>query len=146
MNKRVKTVNRSDTVKSVVKTLSRNSISGCPVIDNKNKVVGIVTQSDIIKMIDVHSKVNENEDILDLILAALKDEKFDSMSPIISKVMQMPVKKIMNDCITISLDEDVYEAAKIMNKKNIRRLPVVKNKILQGIITKSDMMKLLEKL
>jgi CBS domain-containing protein len=145
MSRRVRAVNRSDTLKMAVSTLTKNNISGCPVIDSKKKVVGIITQTDISKVIDVHSKIHKNGDILDLVLIALKNEKYDSMKPVISKIMKMPVKSVMNKCVTISPDEDVYEAAKLMNHKNISRLPVVERGVLIGIVTKSDLMKLLER-
>ena len=47
--------------------------------------------------------------------------------------------------ISISVDHDIYEATRLMNKHGIDRLPVVDSSQLVGILTKKDIMKFLEK-
>ncbi|MFQ5539111.1 MAG: CBS domain-containing protein [Candidatus Binatia bacterium] len=48
MTKRVITVEPLTTVKSLAKILSGNNISGAPVVDQKGKVMGVVSEADIV--------------------------------------------------------------------------------------------------
>ena len=86
---------------------------GCiPVCDNNNKVVGLVTDRD-------------------LILRSLACEKDGKQTPV-SEVM---TTKIFN----VAPDAEVSEAEKIMCECQIRRVPVVENDVLVGIITVGDL-------
>ena len=48
--------------------------------------------------------------------------------------------------LTINADQDIYMAAKSMNRNNIDRLPVLEKKKLVGIIARGDIIKALDKL
>ncbi|MGM0410113.1 MAG: CBS domain-containing protein [Bacillota bacterium] len=56
-------------------------------------------------------------------------------------LMHAPVKGYMSkDVITVNVDAPIKEAQKLMVKYNIGRLPVIKNKKLVGIVTRSDIL------
>jgi signal-transduction protein with cAMP-binding, CBS, and nucleotidyltransferase domain len=69
-------------------------------------------------------------------------------SDIIAKVVSkdLPASKVTVDelmtrnLIEIDPGRDLYEAARLMAKNNIRRLPVVKNGALVGILTSTDVL------
>ena len=53
----------------------------------------------------------------------------------------LKVKDIMTvGMITISPNADISEAVKLMNRENVRRLPVLDNKKLVGLLTVSDIL------
>ena len=57
-------------------------------------------------------------------------------------LLHLPVKAFMsNKVITISPESSVAEATRLMVKHDIGRLPVVKDGILIGILTRSDAMR-----
>ena len=71
MSRKTITLKKSDTAKKAIKILSRNRISGCPVVDSKNNILGIVTQSDIVKLIDVFSGIKSG-DFFSLVESVIK--------------------------------------------------------------------------
>ena len=135
-----------DRLNKAVKLLIDLNINGCPVLSGK-RVVGMITQTDIINAIDPHARIIKDIDLLSLVEATLKDPRFENMKKSISKTMKMPVGKFMNrKIIAVDHEEDIYNAARLINENDISMLPVVKNQKLVGILTRTDIVKVLEKL
>lgn len=85
--------------------MRKKNVSGLPVVKNgTNKLVGILTRSDLVK--------NPDEEQIALIMT--------------------------RDIITASPDDDIKDAAELMLKYDIRRVPVVDNGELVGLVTASD--------
>lgn len=135
----------NESLDSVLVKLSSNGISGCPVVTN-GKIVGIITESDIVSLIDVHSSIKKS-DMIDLIVASLKSDSFDSLKGKMKDLSKKRVGRFMNKkVVTIMPEQDIYEAAKLINKHNVNRLPVVdKTKKLKGVISRADIIKALAK-
>ena len=145
MTKRPITVKPTDTLGKVVRILADKEISGCPVVSN-GKLVGIVTQTDIIRIIDVYEKVNKSGDLFSLVIAVIKSDD-SSIKKGLRKLLKMKVREFMKGgVIYIEENGDIYNAAKLINRHKIDRLPVVKDDKLIGILTKADIIKALERL
>ncbi len=104
-------VNPNSTISDVAKLMLDKHVGCIPVCDN-DKVVGLVTDRD-------------------LILRSLACEKDIKKTPV-SEVM---TTKVFN----VSPDAEVSEARKIMRDCQIRRVPVIENDMLVGIITLGDL-------
>ena len=142
MTKKPITLLQNDTFRQTLKVLAKNRITGCPVVDGRNNLVGIVAQTDVLKLVDVYGKVQKGEDFLSFISSFVKNGSLD-----IKKLHNIRGKDFCNKKgITINHDSGVYEAARVMNKYDIERLPVLKNKKLVGIVTRTDIIKTLEKM
>jgi CBS domain-containing protein len=142
MVKDVVTFKAKDPIHYVAWALREKRISGAPIVDNK-KVVGVVSERDIMHLIEEHDiKINllfpSPLDVLELPLK-IKHE-LDEMSSLIKETAATSVSEIMTKkVITISPNETVPEAARIMGEERINRLPVVdKNNNLLGLITRGD--------
>ncbi|XRP97674.1 CBS domain-containing protein [Methanocaldococcus sp. 16A] len=107
------TATKDMTIYDVANIMSEKNIGAVVVVEG-NKPVGILTERDIVKR--VVSKNLKPKDVL------------------VEEVMS---KKI----ITIPQNVSITEAAKIMATHGIKRLPVVKDGELVGIITQSDIVK-----
>ena len=143
MTKRPITVKPTDTLGKVVRILADKNISGCPVVKN-GKLVGIVTQTDVIRTIDVYEKINKSSDLFSLVTAVIKSRNYTKE---LREALNIKVKNFMkNKVISIEENDDIYTAAKLINRHKIDRLPVVKNSKLIGILTKADIIKALERL
>lgn len=106
MNRSVSTLDASETVLDALRLMTEKGV-GCLVITENAKPVGIVTERDVMKA------MMQGRDVL-------KNRVADLMSlPLTSVPPETPV----------------VDALDLMRKKNIRRLPVVSNGELQGIIT-----------
>ncbi|AEH07094.1 CBS domain-containing protein [Methanothermococcus okinawensis] len=140
-------VNQNNDVREVIKLFRKYKISGAPVIDDDRNLVGIISESDIIKTLTTH---DDRFDIIlpspfDLIELPLKTTlKIEEFREDIEKALKTKVKDVMTkDVITVSPDTPINEAAEIMIKHKIKRLPVIKNGELVGIVTRGDLIEAL---
>ena len=105
-------VNPNTTVCDVAKLMLDKHVGCIPVCNENNNVVGLVTDRD-------------------LILRTLACEK---------DIKQTPVSEVMTTKVfNVAPDAEVSEAEKIMCDCQIRRVPVVENDVLVGIITVGDL-------
>ena len=109
MTKRVLTIESKETVLEGAKLMSQKEVGDLIVVDNEMPV-GIVTERDFVRGIMARGKTLDTK---------------------ISDVMSSPL-------VTISPDASVRGAARKMVKHRIRRLPVLKEHKLVGIIVVSD--------
>ena len=148
MKKKVITVKEDSTMYDVLRKFTRNRISGVPVVKDR-KLVGIVTESDVIKALDAFTpKIHYDTDAgFSLLLSALKcGSCFEAARKDIQKAGKLKVKHFMKKkVVTISPNESLGTAARVMNRHRVKRLPVVKNKKLVGIIARADLIKALAK-
>lgn len=147
MTKDAVTVKPDDTLEYLLDLMAKNNISGCPVVSRKN-VIGVISQTDILKLIDVHSKIQTPDSVLfPLILAVIKSEHYDSLKEALKDILNLKVKDFMSKIVvTIDVDEDIYTAARLMNKNDVNRLPVLDEKKFVGIIARGDIIRALDKL
>ena len=143
MTKKPFAIRPSDTLEKTVRILVRKRISGCPVVDSRKKLVGIITNTDILKVIDAQGRILQpGEDLLSVVFGFLKGDAKTALK----KILKSPVRKHMvREVLTIAEDDDIANAVSIMNQRDIERLPVVKGRKLVGIISRKDVMRFLEK-
>jgi CBS domain-containing protein len=132
MTGNVITVLKYESIVSVAKILSEKNISGLPVVDRENKVIGIITQADILSVVGVR-KEHTFKDLLKHMLGEPLPER--KMGDIVGDIMA-------SSPVVIKPFANIAEAAQIMDEKRIRRLPVVDdNNKLVGIISRADILK-----
>ena len=139
MTKRVITIGRDASIGELSELLVGNKISGVPVIDENGKLVGIVTEADIIvKDADLHFP--RYFKLLDGIIYLESLKKFKKN---LKKYLGVKVEDIMTDKVkVVKEDTQVSEIANIMMGSNINRVPVTDEKGgLVGIITRRDIVK-----
>lgn len=139
MNKDVIAVRAGDNVENIVRILLENKISGVPVIDQESKVIGIVSEADLIypeKSVHLPAFIP----ILDGIIFL---ESFKKLEKEIKKMTAYKVEDVMvKRVITVNEDTEVEEVVNILIDKKINRLPVVnEDDKLVGIITRSNILK-----
>jgi CBS domain-containing protein len=132
MTKNVLAITKFESIVQVANTLSEKNISGLPVVDKENKVIGIITQADILSMVGV-SREHTFKDLLKYMLGEPLHER--KIGDHVGDIMTSPA-------FTIKPDANIAEAERIMTEKRIRRLTVVDDKnTLIGIITRADILK-----
>lgn len=147
METNVLILNKEDQITDAAKLFTKNNISGAPVIDD-DKIVGILSEGDIMKLLDVHSP-NLNLVLpspLDVIEMPIRmKHEYDETVRGIKRASLTLVKDIMiSPVITIHPNDDISDAAIIMDKEDIKRIPVVDDEDnLVGIVTRGDIVKAL---
>lgn len=101
-------------VSDVAKMMQDNNVGSIPICNSNNELVGIITDRDIV-LRNVANKKDAN---------------------------QTCVTEIMStDVITVEPEMDIYKVSRLMAEKQIRRIPVVKDKKIVGLVTIGDLAK-----
>lgn len=129
----VVTVKPDDSITDVVKLFRKKDIRGAPVVEN-GKVVGIISEKDITKLMEKHHVQPE----------VLMPKPFDIGAPFrLMRAAETKAKDIMTKkVVSVSPEADVAYAAALMVQKKINRLPVINgsNKLI-GMVTRGDILK-----
>ena len=136
------TVSPDEEVEVVAKLLVDNKISGIPVVDQDNHVLGIVTEKDLlIKASEL--KVPFYITLFDSIIFLENPLRFSNN---LKKYAAAKVKDLMTEKVEV-VDENtaVTAIAEIMQNKKINRLPVIRNNKLVGFVTRNDVLKAIVK-
>jgi CBS domain-containing protein len=108
------TVKREHPISHAIEMLLKNDVTGLPVIDDDNKLVGIISEKDIMEIV------------------------FSSTS-VFSKVEDYMTKEV----VSFSLNDDFTKICECLIHNNFRRVPILKEGKLVGIISRSDIIKYL---
>ena len=112
MNRNLKTVRPEDTVKLAAQIMNENHIGALVVVSGSGEVVGILTERDILTDVVATGKSAD----------------------------EVKVSEIMTpNIVTITPDKTLEEAADIMTENRIKKLPVVHEGRLVGIVTATDL-------
>lgn len=128
MTPRPITVRPDTTARQALSLMCESKVGRFPVVDGHGNLVGIVSREDLLSSSPSPATLLARWEIPAL-LAKIK----------VQKVMSRPV-------ITVSEDTPLEEAARIMADKKIGGLPVMREKTLSGIITETDLFKVLMEL
>ncbi len=142
MSKKVITVKKDTPVSELADLLWKKKIGGVPVVDDKGKLLGVVTESDLI---DQNKKVHIPTvlTILDSMIFLENPGKLDKE---LKKMTGSKVGDIYStELVTVSEDTPMYEVATIMANRKVHTLPVVKNDKVVGVIGKADIIRNLYK-
>jgi len=111
----VSTIPHDTLVCEVEGLLVANNISGAPLVDSENNLVGIITKSDIVQF------------------------DFTGGDPYAAAAWEISTPNI----VSVSPESTLQNAAKIMVEKNVHRLIVVEDGVMQGVISSLDYVKLI---
>ena len=112
MNQSVVSVGPQETAQTAARLLARHNVGSLPVCGEDGGLRGVITDRDII-----------------LRCVAVEEDP-----------AKTPVQKVMTrNCVAVSPTADAREAARIMAAKQVRRLPVVENDKVIGIVSLGDL-------
>jgi CBS domain-containing protein len=141
MTKDVKTLKADGSIEGAVELFAKNGISGAPVVDDENHIVGILTDVDIMKSLRVRypklSMVFPSSHALGV--SFTETIEYRELIEAISEICHTKISEIMNpDVITVLPETNVGELIHILVTKKINRLPVIKDGVVVGIISRMD--------
>jgi len=129
----VVTVQQSATVSDTAKTLVERGISAVPVVDPQGKVVGIVSESDLLHRVEAGTERRRSWWLraiaADEVLAA------DHVKEHASKIADIMTQAV----VTATPDTPLHEIAMLMERHAIKRVPILANGELVGIVSRANL-------
>ena len=146
MKKDVISFKPDDSIFTVAESFYKHHISGAPVVEG-NEVIGVISETDIIKFMRIsipeESEATAEPHLLTLLLAGLVKGRI-ALKKSLEKLAEIEVKDLMcNVVISITSDHSIPDAATVMCKNKVNRLPVIDNGKLVGILSRADLIKAL---
>lgn len=142
MTTQVVTLKPEDTVKKAVIKFALDNISGAPVVDNRNHLMGILSENDVLNIILYHQEKLGEENSEDVMLNYPMDsgmEESNRLRGISEEISNMKVSDIMTRTVlTTTPDTTIMEVLKAMIEMKVNRLPVVEKGVVVGIISRGD--------
>jgi CBS domain-containing membrane protein len=136
MSGSVISVKRDADLQEAARLLSEHRISGMPVIDESDLVIGIVSETDLL----VLAGMSKGHTLKDIVRGLLGE-------PTPSRTGGSRVEDVMTSPpVTSKADDDIAGVAKVLDGKRIKRLPVVDaaGKLI-GIISRADIVRAMSK-
>jgi CBS domain-containing protein len=131
MTTEVLTVKADTSLKQVAEILSRCGISGLPVVDAERRVLGVVSEADIILKERRRAEPGFWRRVLD---------REDPLSPKVSA--RTAGEAMTSPAVTVTAERRVDAAAALMIDRRVNRLPVLdKAGKLAGIVTRADLVR-----
>lgn len=143
MTSPTKTIGKENNVKEALELLAENNISGIPVIDQDNKIIGIISGADIIRYSQQNKLVPSSKTSAWLAPLGNADDDLLMIRSGYEKLYRTLVEQIMTKKVyTASKDTPISDLAKLMSRRNVNRIPIVsKDNQVIGIVTRNDLVK-----
>ncbi|MCQ2079187.1 MAG: CBS domain-containing protein [archaeon] len=140
MTTQVITVRPTDTIRHAVIRMAVDNVTCAPVVDNRNHVLGILSQTDILKLILRYQEKLDAEGAGHLLSAPMDTSaSSEAMALAQKEISEMKVQDIMvRSTLCTTPDAEIIEALKAMMKLDVGHLPVLEQGVLVGTISRSD--------
>ena len=142
MTTEVLTLRPDDTIKKAATKLALDNVSGAPIVDNKNHLLGFVSENDILNVIMKYQARLDKQDIEGSLLEYSMDSTItpdDNLKKVADEISNIEMSTLMvRSVMTTTPDAPIIEVLKKMLTLGINRIPVLEQGILVGIISRGD--------
>ena len=137
MVRNVVTVHAETEVTEAVRLLAEHDLSALPVVDREGKLVGIISEADLMHRVEIGTEKHRPW-WLEAVTgdSTLAEEFAKSHGKKVGEVMT-------SGAISVSEDTPLSEIAALLERKRIKRVPVVKDGKLVGIVSRSNLIQAL---
>ena len=133
----VATVSPDTPVGTIVHLLADRGISGVPVVDEGGALLGIVTEGDLLHRLALADEPRHGW------FRALFDDQ-DRAAERYARAFGATARDVMTaELLTVAEDATAGRAARLLEEHNVRRLPVLRDGRLVGVVSRSDLLRAL---
>jgi CBS domain-containing protein len=134
MTRPVISVTPETTIVDAANTMLQKHVSGLPVVDAAGKLVGIISEGDFIRRSEIGTQRKRGR-FLKFILGP-GQEAIDFVREHGRKIAEI----MTPEPVTISEDTPLEEIVQLMEKNNVKRLPVTRGNKIVGIVSRSNLL------
>ena len=132
------TVNPDMTIQALAARLAQRGISGAPVVDTSGRLLGIISEGDLLHRAEIGTARRHRERRrswwLDHFASDLAREYIKSHGRTVNDIMT-------RDVVTVTEDTDLGQVAELLEEKRIKRVPVMREGKIVGIISRANIVR-----
>ena len=138
------TLKPTTTVREAAITLAEESVGGCPVVDDSGRVIGMLSEVNILEALKTQSKElrmlmpSEITFGISFVEVIKEREALSAFKEVESKLVRDVMTK---DVHAVAPDDPVEAAIRVMVEQRIHRVPVIEGDRLVGILTRQDVLR-----
>jgi len=133
MQREVLSVRLGSALSEAAKLMTKERVSGLPVLDVEDKLVGILTEADFLSSLDIKGG-SAIQNLFDTIIRKRRSRK--KMGTIVDDIMT-------RNPVCIGAEDTLQQALELMNKNRIKRLIITSDdNCVEGILSRADLIKL----
>jgi CBS domain-containing protein len=137
MTRNVVSIRSDDTILEAARLMLQNRVSGLPVVDAANNLVGVVTEGDFLRRTEINTDRRRPKWIEFLLgPGRLADEYTRASGRKVEDVMTQ-------DPVIVREGDSLATAVELMERKRIKRLPVLRDGKIVGIISRANLVRAL---
>ncbi|MCI4368511.1 MAG: CBS domain-containing protein [Thermoplasmata archaeon] len=142
MTREVLTVSRSTPLLKAALMMQRRNVTGIPVVVGKDRLIGVVSETDVLRVLSPQAGTTP----LGMLLTGIMLEPTVRQEGFLARCRTMLLKTQVGaamtpDAVSIGPEATVEMASRTMVEERVRRLPVVENGRLIGILARDDIVR-----
>ncbi|HEV2550649.1 MAG TPA: CBS domain-containing protein [Stellaceae bacterium] len=135
MTRSVITTTAEASIEEVARLMVFHRFSGVPVVDAKGRVVGMITEGDLLRRSETDTEKPHSRWVRLLIgPGRLAQEYAQTHARKVEEVMSSPV-------VSVTPETSLAEVVALMESRGVKRLPVLENDRLVGLVSRADLLK-----
>jgi CBS domain-containing protein len=137
MTRRVITARRGSSLQETIKTMLEHGISGLPVVDDGGRPVGMLSEGDLLRRSELGTERKRPRWLAFLASPGKLAEEY-------THAHGRTVADVMTDKLySVAPDTPLQEVVQLMERHRIKRVPVLENGCLVGIISRANLLRAL---
>lgn len=134
MTKNVIRLSPDNSVRQAAALMLDNHVSGLPVVDDEGHLLGVLSEGDLIRRTELCSTMVASPAELEL----APDERAKAF---VKRCSWKVGDAMTTDPVTVDEDASVVRVSRLMQEHGIKRVPVIRNEELVGIVSRADLLK-----
>ena len=140
MTRKVIVVRPRDSLEAAALLISRHHVSGLPVVDRGRRVVGVLSQKDIARVLHDRAGLSLPGGVLDLLLGVASGRQPNLVAECLAALRSTVVEQAMSrPPFTLPARTRLDSAIRQLTARGFNRIPVVRGTKLVGIVARSDL-------
>lgn len=130
-------INVKESVFDAAELLLGSGVSAAPVVDDVGAVVGIVSEADLIRRAEIDTAAKKSW------LARLLDSEASAARGFVAANARRVSDVMTKEVVTATEDATLGELVRLMERHGIKRIPIVRGRMLVGVVSRSDLLRAL---